>query len=530
MTELRYLVQYAGLDTFRFEVPESVTGDVQIVSLESAPLPPIKQKVKADKAENGWVTWTITLQREVTGTYRFKVSYDLKPKVLGADDDAAKKDDEKPVAKKPADPNRPSLSVVQVARALGLDGSDAKKREVELSSVFGEVVVDKSRALAIETTKLDDGLEAIDVRELSLMPQSGAQAYRYYRQPAAVKVEARKYAIQEVVETVVMRSLVEVVTRKDVTASYRCRYWLKSSERQRLRIDLPVGSELLGVFVDGKQVSPEQNNEKRGDDEKAAWDSYFINVARTKPSDEPFSLTLQTSTPVGEAKRAPYESAQSSMTLRLPQVGGLGAGGIATQQMQVVVWAPSKFDLVGEPGKFVAESKLRLEDALFSRRYQPTDFFNVDQWVNVPGAGIIDFPTEGNRYRYSNLGGTDSIEITWVNRGYYTWLFSGALVVLGLLLRKVGWEQKLLLLLIGGFVAALVGLFYPGWIAEFFGMARYGLAVMLGTWVLQALFESRTTVSNVPASDPATPWSVDAVPAVVPPPGVFDEARRAFEK
>ena len=52
--------------------------------------------------------------------------------------------------------------------------------------------------------KLDDGLEAIDVRELSLMPQSGAQAYRYYRQPAAVKVEARKYAIQEVVETVVM--------------------------------------------------------------------------------------------------------------------------------------------------------------------------------------------------------------------------------------------------------------------------------------------------------------------------------------
>lgn len=542
-TELQYIVQYAGLDTFRFSVPESIAGDVQIVSLESAPLPPIKQKVRDKEAVNGWVGWTITLQREVTGTYRFKVTYDLKPKSLGGDepkaDDAnaegakadgdAKKDAAAP--KVESDKNRVLQSVVQVARVLGLEGTDAKRREVALSSIYGEVVIDKSRALAIDAKKLDDGLEAIDVRELTLLPQSGAQAYRYYRQPAAVKVDARKYDIQEVVETVVMRSLVEVVARKDVKASYRCRYWLKSSERQRLRIDVPIGSELLGVFIDGKQVNPENNTERRDDDQKAAWDSYFLNVSRTKPSDEPFSITLQMQTPVGERNKTPFEQSSGGLKLRLPQIGGVDVGGVAVQQTQAVVWVPSKFDLVGEPEGFVAESTFVLEDVLFLRRYLPRDYFNFEQWVAVPTTGIIDFPQEGTKFRYSNLGGAKDLVVTFASRPFHTWLFSGVAVAIALLLIKWSWDRKGALLLIAAFVAACYSISHPGWVLVIIGAARYGLAVMIGIWVLQSLFGARAKVVEAPVEAPrSTPWSEGMPPACVPPPGVFDDLRREFGK
>ncbi len=535
-TELQYVVQYAGLDTFRFSVPESVAGDVQVVSLESAPLPPIKQKVRDKEAVNGWVGWTITLQREVTGTYRFRVTYDLKPTSLDSDGaekkDDAKADPAKAAPKVEADKNRVLRSVVQVARVLGLDGSDAKRREVPLSSIFGEVVIDKSRALAIDAKKLDDGLEAIDVRELTLLPQSGAQAYRYYRQPAAVKVDARKYDIQEVVETVVMRSLVEVVTRKDVKASYRCRYWLKSSERQRLRIDVPIGSELLGVFIDGKQINPENNTERRSDEEKAEWDSYFLNVSRTKPSDEPFSITLQTQTPVGEKGKTPYEQSSGGLMLRLPQLGGVDAAGVAVQQTQAVVWVPSKFDLVGEPEGFVSESLLYLDDVLFLRRYQPRDYFNFEQWVAVPSTGIIDFPQEGNKYRYSNLGGAQELVVTFASRPFHTWLFSGVAVLIAVLLLPWKWDRKGSLLLIAAFVAACFAISNQGWVLLTIGAARYGLAVMIGIWVLHSLFGARSKPVPVEVVEESrgTPWSEGMPPACVPPPGVFDDLRREFGK
>ena len=512
VSELKYLVEYAGLDTFRFTVPEDIAGDLQIISLESAPLPSIKQKVKAEKAEDGWITWTITLQREITGPYRFRLSYDLKPKELGE-------------GGKPED--RAKQSVVQVVRVLGLDGSDAKKREVALSSVSGEIAIDKARVLSIDAKKLDDGVDAIDVRELSLLPKTGAQAYRYFKQPAAVKIEARKYEIKEVVETVVMRGLVEVVTRKDVNAAYRCRYWLKSSERQRLRIDVPIGSEVLGVFVDGKQLSPERNTAHRDEEQKALWDSYFVNVSRTKPSDEPFSLGIQMQVPVGGA-RVPFESRGGALMLRLPQVGGVKAIGVATQQLQTIVWVPDRNDVVGEPENFVSESKLSLFDALFVRRYSHSDNFDCDDWVNVPVAGIIDFPTEGNRYRHSNLGGADSITITWASRSFYRWLLSGSLVVFALLLRRISWENKLLLLLIAVSSASLFGLSHPGWVAEIVGVSRLGIAMLLGIWILDGLFSLRLNSAVVPPPHPSTESRVRIatgtnVPAAVPPPGVFDD-------
>jgi hypothetical protein len=538
-TELRYNVQYAGLDVFRFSVPEEISDRIQITSLGGASAPAIKQKVPAEEAIDGWVTWTITMQRDVIGQHRFQLTWPVKP---GGDEapDGAVPDGAVPdgaaaavdgaEADAPAEPAGQTASteiVFQTVRVLGLDGSDEKKREVPLSDVSGEIVVKKDRSLLVSASAVDEGLEAVDVRELSLLPQAGSLAYRYFRQPVGFRIEATKHEIQKVVETVVTRALVEVVTRRDTKANYRCRYRIRSSERQRLRVDVPVGSELLGVFIDGQQVSPEKNAQPL---EVEGWDSYFVNVARTSSSDDLFSLTLQMMTPVDV--RAPFDGWGGKLLLRLPQVGGIDSSGVVVQQLQTVVWTPEDYNLLGDTEGFTHETKLRIADALAIRRSDYFDYFDADAWVGVPVDGFIDFPTEGNRFRYSSLGSRDSILLTWASQPSYTWLCSGALILIAILLRRLCWDTKLLLILIAAFAALLFGLSSPGWSAELISAARFGIYALFGIWVLHTVFSwksgSSSQSENPDESPPAGPTVGSALPVVIPPPGVFDDLRKQF--
>jgi hypothetical protein len=519
-TELRYLVQYAGVDVFRFAVPEEVSERLQVTSLGGASAPAIKQQVPAEEAVDGWITWTITMQRDVIGLHRFQLTWDTRPAGTDAEDGEGEP---------AADAAQPKSSdvVFQTARVLGLDGSGDKPRVVALSNVSGEIVVQKDRSLSVSAKALDESLEAIDVRELSLLPQTGSLAYRYFKQPVGFRIESTKHEIQKVVETVVTRALVEVVTRRDTQANYRCRYRIRSSERQRLRVDVPVGSELLGVFIDGQQVNPEKNTQPM---ETEGWDSYFVNVARPGSSDDLFSLTLQMMTPVDV--RAPFDGWGGKLLLRLPQVGGVESSGVVVQQLHTVVWTPEDYNLLGDTDGFTHETKLRVVDALAIRRNSYFDNFNADEWVGVPVADFIDFPTEGNRFRYSSLGSQDSILLTWASQPNYTWLASGALILIAILLRGLSWDTKLLLILIAAFAAILSGLSAPGWSAEVISAARFGIYALFGIWVLHTVFSWKSGSSTPPETPdegpPPGPNVGASLPVVIPPPGVFDDLRKQF--
>ncbi|MFP6766413.1 MAG: hypothetical protein VB858_22475, partial [Planctomycetaceae bacterium] len=523
-TVLTYNVQYAGVDAFRFAVPEAASKGLQITSLEGGAAPAIKQKVPAEEVEDGWITWTVIMQRDVIGSHRFQLTWDLKPESTGEGSDA-----------------KSLTATVQTLRVLGLqDAAEVEGAPVPLADVLGELVVQKERALSVIAKEMDNGLEAIDVRELTLLPQSGALAYRYYVQsPVGIRVDATKHEIQKVVETVVMRSLVEVVARPELTAAYRCRYFLMSSERQRLQVDIPVGSDLLGVFVDGQRVSLERSNAPV---ENEAWTSYFINVTRKKSSDEPFGLSLQMVTPVS-AGSIPFDGWLSRLILRLPQIGGLGQSAVAWQQTQTIIWTPEDYYLLGNPDNFVNESRIDLEEAIRvggrtgpgNSDYVPTSAgMTWNDWVGVEEAGFIDFPTEGNAFRFSNLGGAESIEVTGANAPRYTWLFSGALVLVALLLRKIPLDQKLLVLLLLAVCITLAGLNAPGWIPAIVLAAKYGIYTLLAIWILNTVFAWRGAVS-VTRSGPEVDQQVSLAaggcpPAVIPPPGIFDDLRDRFGK
>jgi hypothetical protein len=514
--QINYTVQYAGIDTFRLAVPESVADSVQIES----PNVPLKQKVKSDKAEDGWVVWTVVTQRDVTGSLPLQVKYDLK---------IDRKEKESGFAVS-----------VQPLRVLETPGKSADAPAIKLSSITGEVVVQKDRALSISarSSKGDSGddFEPIDVRELTRLPQDGYLAYRYFRQPEkldaslALELTATKHDIQPVVETVISHALVEIVLTNDKVVSYRCRYRIKSSERQRIPLHLPESNEPpLGVMVAGKEVELEAHT---GAKPHPGWKSYFLNVARPTRSDEPFEVLMvfripHSVVPVGNR-------GGGALDLRLPRFGDGELGdraAVAVQQLRAAVWVPKEVSLIGEPDHFTLDQSTRLH-LVSGADASVTNTQQLTSWFGSEPSGLFTFAQAGHAYQYSNLGGADSIGIAYWRPSFQAWILSGLLVVLAFVLRNTSWENRLALLLVTTFAATLYALTAPDLVLHVIAAARYGLIVMLAYWFTHALGRTHPampapTAGATGSASAALPAAFAPVAPVIPPPVVGEEKKES---
>ena len=496
-TTLTYHVQFAGLDTFLIAVPEAVGDSVQIRSVTESGVPAIKEKKKADKAVDGWLTWTVILPREAIGDVPFEITYDLKTATNGADASAKKEGK-----------GGPMLSWEQTVlpvKALGLAGEESKAGKVELADVYGEITVLKDKSLTVTAETSGDDLEAIDPRELSLVGQEGSLAYRYYSQSASLKVLAAKHEIQEVVETVISRGLVEVVVDEDSRASYRCRYKLKTSERQRLQINLPSSAEILGVLVDNKLVSAEKG--EKGSDDR--WETYYVSVARGAKSDETFSITLQF---LAKITPEAFQGWRGHLHLFVPRFGKLDGNskGVAVQQLRTVVWVPEKYSLVGTPDRFVRESdqRLTLQHALnghVASQVRPAD---LESWIGTSSVGVADFATQGQAYAYHNLGGAEHLRATWWQVSYAAIVATCAMFFLGVVLIPTTWRNRLGWVLAAILIAVCAGLNDSDTVLHGVAAARWGFVLMFGLWIVQSLFgaakKSKSTSFDWSRPFPAT--------------------------
>lgn len=494
-----YQVEFAGLDTFQIAVPEAIADAVQIRTVQGASVPGIKEKKKGDKPVDGWTTWTIVLQREAIGHVPFELTYDLKIH-NGA---KAAVSDQKSQVGQPFSWD----AVLTPVRAIGLPGDgESKAGKVELSDVYGELTVQKDKALTVSADTIASDLEAIDPRELTLLNQEGSLAYRYYSQPTSLKIVAAKHEIQEVVETVVSRGLVEIVVDEDDKASYRCRFKLKTSERQRLRVDLPKGSEILGVLVDNKSVSPELAG-KASDD---SFDSYFVSVARAGKSDQPFSLTLQFLWPINPR---PFDGWSGKLRASLPRIGGPKGSAVAVQQLRSVLWVPEKFSLVGTPEHFVREQRLTFERAIngdVTSRVNPSE---LDQWIGASSVGVADFATQGQAFSFHNLGGSEQLLVTWWKVSFAAIVATIAMFVLGLVLIPTTWRNRIGWLLLGTLIAVCAGLNDADIVLHAVAAARWGLVLMCSLWIVHSLFGAARPRSDNAHFDWTRPF-----PATVSPP------------
>lgn len=489
-TNLNYYVEYAGLDTFRFAVLEALADKVQINSTAGGSAPPIKQKSRAPQAVDGWVTWTVVMQREVLGTQPFQITYDLVPTA-----DAEAKSEK---------------AVVEAIRVLDpYDKNDGPqgKREITVSRTVGEMTVVKDRALSVSAGASGGDAEPIDVRELQQLAQDGFVAFRYFKQPVKLELTANKYDVQGVVETVVSKALVEVVLDKSSMATYRVRYVMKSSERQRLRIDLPTNVEPLGVLVDRKPVALEKADLKTRD----RWTSYYVNVARTKSSDEVFSLVVLFRNPL---KPEAFQRAGGEINLPLPMIGGSEAqGAVAVQQLKAALWVPSEYAMIGTPKNFTIETRTALKDLLVNSPHTGQSTQDLDAWIGADAGGIFEFPVEGRRYQYSNLGGRDTIEgLGWWHLPFYTWVVSIAIIVIALVLRNTSWENKLTLLIVAVFCACAYALADADLVTHGLAVSIYGLVALVALWLVHGLLNLRPATPLVAISPAQAPVAA-ATPA-----------------
>lgn len=163
-------IQNAGIDTLRVAVPEAVANDVRFHML--TPSHTIQQRDKAAQAEDGWVTWTLVLQNETTGTVQLGVDWDVTvAKVADAAETPAPPagTPEAALAAESAAKVLPEQTlVVEPPRVRGPFTDDqAQRRRVVLTQVRGEIRLLRHESLSITADSQGETTEAIDVRGLN---------------------------------------------------------------------------------------------------------------------------------------------------------------------------------------------------------------------------------------------------------------------------------------------------------------------------------------------------------------------------
>lgn len=255
-----------------------------------------------------------------------------------------------------------------------------------------------------------------------------------------------------------------------------------------------------------------------------------MNVARTKSSDDAFSLILLFRNPL---KPEAFQSLTGKILLRLPMIGGADAQGVAVQQLRAALWVPREYALIGTPRNFSSDTWTCPFELMFDRQQASAGTQDLDNWIGADAGGVFEFPVEGRRYVYSNLGGRDTstkdrtlpplatIEgLRWWHLSSYTWIVSGAIIVCAFILRRTSWENKLTILIVVVFCASAYALHDVDAVTHAVAVSAYGWAALLAIWLVHALLSRQPTLASVNVPPVAPPPVV--APPVVPPPVVPD--------
>ncbi|MDA1229212.1 MAG: hypothetical protein O2856_00430 [Planctomycetota bacterium] len=494
-------IQNAGLDTLRVAVPEAVSNDVRFRML--SPGHTIQQRDKAAQAEDGWVTWTLVLNDETTGTVQLGVDWDVKlgerggvspPVQVAAVAPAAGTPEAALAAESAAKVVPEQTLVVEPPRVLApFAENKTDRRRVTLTQTRGEIRLLRHESLSITADSHGETTEAIDVRELELMEQDGYLAYRYFAQPASATIRIRKHEIHEVAATVVTRGAIEVVTERQSLASWRCRFRITTSERQRLRIDLPLGCDLQAPLLNDQRTTIEKATDVQAADQ---WEAYYVNISRDWTSDQEFLLTLQFRCPIANKNVRPYSGRGSLQTLHLPVVGESG-GSTVVQQVKVVLWAPEEIAFLGDPDLWTQEGAV--PSSVTSPLKSPSAVAaasSINEWIDPDRVASGDFPTQGSASVYRAVGRQSEIQVTWWSRAFLFWMISGTLVVIGLILRRTSWENRITLALLALFAVAMFSLSGDNATPQYLAMAWPGILVVGGIWLTGLLIGQKNGDGN----------------------------------
>ncbi|MCA8986270.1 MAG: hypothetical protein KDA78_01425 [Planctomycetaceae bacterium] len=468
-----FVVQFAGIDTFRIAVQKSVSDrtEIEIANNNSVP---IQQQSKAPLDENSpWMIWTIQTQRPVTGRQQFRITYEIP---YSASLNTVDKQDAV----------QPPLSLLL---PYPLGGLQKGEEQLPLSRSTGEVVVQNDPALSVGVQGSGEGLEPIDVRELTLLARDGHQAYRYasprFEDPILLNLAISRYEVAQVISTVVARSLCEFVVGKSADISIRSQMVIRTSQRQRLMIQLPESAQPMVVQIDG-----ETRQLQRGDaSQTPGWTNYVVNVSRSKDSSENFVLLLQylmQSNPISTS------TMRGGLLLPVPRLLNAPGSQAVVQETRCIVWIPKGYVPVSARSPYERWG-VGPSGTPFDRLTPDTHRVGDQQQWLTSSAPVTTFPTEGDAYVFTAIGAAEDLQLTYWNRKGVTVLMTLLLVGIAFVLMKTTWSNRILVGIVTATVLAVVLQYSPEIVGQSLVCARYGLLALAGIWIVQGALQCRDT-------------------------------------
>lgn len=477
---ITFNVKNAGIDTFRISVPEAVAADVRFRTLNGRQS--IQQRNQGEPLD-GRVTWTLVLQNEVIGQVPFSVDWEI-PIATQADENATKAKTE---ADSDSEDNTEDTQLtIALPEVLAPFADEAEgRRDVTMTGVNGELRLLRHDSLSVSATAVEESMEAIDVRELKLMSASGYLAFRYFEQPASASIQITRHEIQEVVKTVVAKAAIEVVTDQQRLANYLCQYEITSSERQRLRVDLPRNSELQAPLLNSARTTFEAADDVKPKD---GWQAYYVNVSRKSTSDQAFVLTLQFRCPITDESTFPFQGQGGKQIFRIPSLTSTDEA-VVVQETRLAVYHPDKIALVGdaESWKYSGAVDWNMTNPLMSSTAEK-EANDLKSWVsNAPQAS--DFARQGHVSVYRTLGHQPSIETTWWNRPFLVGIISLAVLLIGFILRRTSWENRISVVVLTALAVGIWSLQDRSETMQFVTAAVPGLAAVALLWLVGCVTE-----------------------------------------
>lgn len=466
-TLLQYTVEGAGLRAFRFAVPESAAERVHIEAVDSDAQILERRRDEPDQA--GWATWTVTMNRRIVGRQRFRISWSLpveQGRATRAQGDSAEA------------PSR--RFVLTPLRVL-----PPEDKPPVLRDVAGEIVVIGDPSSSMTVDLIGPGVERVAPGDLQFSSKEAALAFRHGNQPAELAVGITETEIVPSVGTIVSNGLIEIALARSGPAEYRCRFRIGSGLRW-LPIQLPAGVDVLEASIDGAPA-----HLRRSATPEEGYEAFVVDLGRLGHSIQKRLLELRFRIPPDSAV---LSRRRGSVRVPLPILGNRDE--VALEEVRTVVAVPEGLDVLGVPVGFT-----RLES---SGRAEVDE-----QWSLSRTESLLSHSTG---HGFQSVGLPDAMELVYWDRRFATWILSGAVLLIALLLRPTTWENRVTVVLLAGVVLSLLSLGNADAVLQGCYAARWGIMAGLMIWVTSAAWHRSKRMAGKQTGD-AQPIAAAILPA-----------------
>lgn len=511
-TTLSFQIDYAPTELLRIAIPKAIQENTQF-QLQGTSKRRIKQKQFVDSDDPLWTICELTLDQPTLGEISVIVSTDLlhqtSPKPEDASDTAEETETEKveeatdgatELAKARLEETEgdaeaeSNSSRYALTLPIPLDSRHRNGQAIPLLSMNGELVFEQQPQLTAEVKPADNeqaSLRMIDLRELEkLTSTNGVAAYEYtsmsIAEPIRFGIRTTQAVVQDVVSSVVTRQLVECIVRRSKERLIRVRSVIRSSERQRLQIQLPAEMTIMDVWVDDEvrklePLATEENGTKK---------QYGLRITRTKDASEPFVVTI-----LGMIKteETPFRDLRGELNFQLPVLADKSGTplivqtscvGIETAEDYQIVKVSQPFESLDPVSPFWVRSLFSRPD---TRKMSTAD---LERWAGTPlPKTALEFPSLKAATAVIGYGSLSEVNVVWWKLSTFSIVISIAMLLIGFAVLRTTTINKISLLLLLILGLTVVAFRYPLAVNWSVWTGRYGFFCLLLLWVIYAVYQ-----------------------------------------